>query len=438
MRPSHGRAIPQRLHAATKFAYHHARGAAVKAMAKYARSRATRKHGGGFKKRYTPKTVLGKRKIASSAGGVSKRRKVYSSKRIKPYSKRGGKRRGGSFSNAIAKVDSSAFSLGPGPRLFSGFRRTQQPTTVNCTISSRVSSTPSQQAVQLLPTYFFAGDGSAGDPSRQSAFTIDSYILNRAERWLANFQNSVPTQTPGGTNQGRDGMRNTQKFVVNKIHYDQQIRNMSNQDVDVILYDVVMRNNVQPNLTRATGTNLPVADPLKDWESGLLIEQIQGGLYLGTRLGAIGTTPFMSTAFCKLYRIAKVTKKTLSSGAVHHHHITVKPRQMFDTQVKRYADETAPDLDTTGLIGVSSRGPYLPGMSGFTILVASGSIGNNNVEKAQIGYTSTALDVVTKGSFSFSNFTRERRFHLNFDGLATNVNQIVTDDTDLIGPVQEA
>lgn len=219
--------------------------------------------------------------------------------------------------------------------------------------------------------------------------------------------------------------------MVNKLHYDQMIRNMSNQDADIILYDCILRSNVMPNI-RAGGSVAPVLD----WRAGLESERISAGTYIGTSVEtSVGTTPFMSSAFCKLYKIRKVTRKTLASGEVHHHHVTVRPRQMFDTQVLKEGNN--PDIGTGTL---NDRGRYLPGVTGFTILVASGSIGNASAatDKNLIGLTAVALDCVTKTNMSFSQFTRERRQHLNFDGLSTNVTSVVLDDTDIITAPGEA
>lgn len=108
----------------------------------------------------------------------------------------------------------------------------------------------------------------------------------------------------------------------------------------------------------------------------------------------------------------KVTKKTLSAGEVHHHMVTVKPRNMFDVQQTGYGN-----AENAGLSS-ASRGMVIPGLSGFTIVTGLGSIMGATGDVNQISTSTVALDVVTKTTGSFASFTRERRFHLTFDGLS--------------------
>lgn len=423
------------------FIYNNTKGALIGArMGKYARTGVRARVGRSIKRKAT--VYAGTKRRGSVLAAPPAKRRVFKSRPRKQL--RGGKRRGGgskrsSFANAIAKTGSSNFSIGSGPKLYSGFKRTQLPTTFNCTFTQRVSGTSSTQSVVLLPTYGLRATGETGDTASQSQFTIDKSLLDTAERWLANNTNSSAAQTYSGPTGRRAGVRNTMKFVVNKIHYDQMIRNMSNQDADVVLYDCVLRSGVTPNqpYQGSAGFNQQPLDPLADWRNGLEVERIAAGAYLGaTTINSVGTTPFHSSAFCKLYRVAKVTRKTLSSGEVHHHHVTVRPRNMFDTQVDKVGN--IPDVTAATL---NTRGMYIPGLTGFTILVANGSIGNNPdvATNNQIGMTAVALDVVTKTSASFSQFTRERRQHVNFDGMSTNnITAVVLDDTDAITTVQAA
>ncbi|AJC52530.1 putative capsid protein [Trifolium-associated circular DNA virus 1] len=421
------------------FIYNNTKGALIGArMAKYARTGIRARVARSNKRKAT--VYAGTKRRGSVLAAPPAKRRVFKSRPRKQL--RGGKRRGGgskrsSFANAIAKTGASNFSIGSGAKLYSGFKRTQLPTTFNCTVTQRVSGTSSTQSVVLLPTYGLRATGETGDTASQSQFTIDKSLLDTAERWLANNTNSSAAQTYSGPTGRRQGVRNTMKFVVNKLHYDQMIRNMSNQDADITLYDCVMRSGVDPNQAPQLSPIPNQADPLADWRNGLEVERIAAGAYLGaTTINSVGTTPFHSSAFCKLYRVAKVTRKTLSSGEVHHHHVTVRPRNMFDTQVDKIGN--IPDITQTNL---NTRGTYIPGLTGFTILVASGSIGNNPdvATNNQIGMTAVALDVVTKTSASFSQFTRERRQHVNFDGMSTNnITAVVLDDTDAITTVQAA
>lgn len=385
-------------------------------------------------------SMAAKRKRASTAATPRKRTKAafktrYTPSRKKPVAvkrkwtaarrttkKKGGRRTANTFANAIAKTSSSSFSIGRGPRLFSGFKRSQLPITFTSTCTQRLEGESGRQLVNTLSTYSIqpASTGAAvADTQWRSDNWLDSELLFRMNRWLS-------TGTPTLTGGARDASF-TNKFVVNYLRYDTQLRNMSNQDQTITLYDCVPRLGVSPNYI-STGKAI---DPLNDWGGGLFI---QGGGQTGRPVlpTTPGTTPFMSVAFCKLYKIRKVTKKVLSSGEVHHHYLNIRPRTMFDSA----------QTQTMGYGQLNDRGSLIPGLSGFTIVVATGSIVNDATTKVNVTYSKPTLDVVTTCKASFASFTRERRQHMSFDGLALDASGAVyqgpLDDTDAIVAVGAA
>lgn len=349
-------------------------------------------------------------------------------------------RSSGSLSSAIAKTSASSFSFGSGPRLFSGFKRTQQPTTFTSTCTTRVAGGSGQQAVSYLPSYHISAGLNAEDVAYQSNYWIDGALLDRAERWLQAY--SLAPEgfvNPGGTAATfRAGAAQTMKFVCNYLKYDQQVRNVGNQDVTITIYDVVLRSGVTPNDRGTIGQN--IVDPIQDWSDGLALEtnpSNQTGSLAQPRLNSPGTTPFHSTAFCKLYKIRRVTKKTLASGEVHHHRITMKPRNMFDNQNINTSPSTTP--------GLRDRQMCMAGLTGLSIITVSGSIVNASTTQTNITYSPAVIDCVTTCSGSFSQYTRERRMHMAFDGLTTDANlaageryQAPLDDTDQIASVVNA
>lgn len=225
----------------------------------------------------------------------------------------------------------------------------------------------------------------------------------------------------------RAGHIATRKFVVNYLKYDQTIRNVSTQDLDLTLYDVVLRNGVDPNIELGQ-------DPVTVWDNGLNLEsgpsRQPGANYGNYTVNSPGTTPFHSQAFCKMFKIKKVTKKTLSAGEVHHHLVTVRPRNMFDGQGTQAIP--APS--------VYSRGIYTPGLSGFTMIVGKGSLVNSATVKMSVTYSKPAVDVISLCTGSFSSFSKDRKFHYAYDGLDnTKIDyQGVQDDAGLIRPDEAA
>lgn len=334
----------------------------------------------------------------------------------KTYKKKPGRR--GSIADAIAKTGTSAFSIGSGPKLFSGFKRTQLPTTFLSTATQRCSVQVGEQCANLLPTWRIepAAPGAlVADTIYTGTNWVDGELLFRANRWLQTNQ----SPTLGQSNYGKNL---TNKFVVNYLKFDFALRNMSNMDITLTLYDCVLRSNVSPNVY-GSGEASHSIDPITDWSQGLNMNN-QGTTGRVADINRPGQVPYSSTVFCKLYKIRKVTKKVLSSGEVHHHYVTVKPRQLFDSVV-------AQDGAT-----VSSHGKYLPGISGFTMMTCFGSIVNEATTKERISTSAPALDVVTTTRASFASYTRERRNHLQFNGLAAKstgeIYQGVLDDTDAI------
>lgn len=352
---------------------------------------------------------------ARSRGPARKRARVVRPKRVK---------RGRAVSrraNPAAKTGASLFRFGAGPRVPRGFKREKLPTTFTSTTALRINGIAGTQAVDYLPTYQINAANQVDAPTQEqgtynSAFTIDHRLLRRAELWLAHGTMSIASVAgPAFARSQQDGERSTMKYVCNFLRYDQMIRNMSLQDVDIILYDCVLRSSVVPSSPEG-GANLDkLPNPITDWESGLLNERspsTQSATFQpGMRYQSPGTTPFQSTLFTKLYKIVKVTKQTLSAGEVHHHHINLRPRNLFDGQQKDL-------MDSSMTISASSRGAVFPGLTGFTMIVALGSIVNNKTVKTTISTSAVALDVITKTTGSFASFTRERRRHLQFDGIA--------------------
>lgn len=342
------------------------------------------------------------------------------------------------------------FRIGTGPRLSRGFKRARLPTTFTSTTTQRIEGVAGTQATAYLPTYRInaptAADASQAQPAVASAYTIDHQLLRRAELWLAEGQaQNAAIVGPSAAASAQFGLRATNKYVCNFLRYDQMIRNMSLQDVEVTLYDCVLRSSVVPNFVEpgvpsTTPVQNRLPDPMEDWEAGLLMERgpaTQSTASMQTnqlRRQSIGTTPFQSTVFTKLYRVSKVTKVTLSAGEVHHHHINVRPRNMFDgIQRDTY--------DSSLTISASSRGSLLPGLSGFTILVATGAIVNNKTTKNLIATSAIGIDVVTKCSGSFSSYTREHRQHLQFDGFPKDLppadyQGVQDDDGEIVPDVQ--
>lgn len=340
---------------------------------------------------------------------------------------RKGRPRRGPRSSPSARSGSSYFSIGNGPRLFPGFKRTQQPTTFTGTVTARITCSAGQCQYAILPTYRIPAGTLAVDTQIDSFTWVDSQILNRANRWLQDYQNSAQGAAAGTAN--HTGQTHTTKFVCNYLKYDMMCRNATNQDLTITFYDCVLRSGAMPNLRN--GGILPILD----FDEGLAVlngSAVQTGAYL-KRMNAITVTPFMSPLFCKLYKVRKTTTRTMASGEVHHHIVTCKPRNLFDTTV--YGQDNA--MPTTA---TNDRGPYIQGISGFTMVQISGSIGHATATVSNVTTTPSALDVIVATSGSFSMFTRERRMNYTFDQLDTNLTAaqitVINDDTDAPGTVQ--
>lgn len=386
------------------------------------------------RKRVSSNTYKGSKRARLAALAPALKRKgnswtVKKTVRATPYIRkravrgRQRRRRSGKRGGAFAKTSASYFSLGRGPRLFPGFKRTQLPTTFTSTFTARLNGFLGYQAASLLPTYSIAAGANTEDSLYSSNWTIDWGLLTRAEEWLAQNENAPDAtaynSTAGAAN--RSGARWTQKYVVNYLKYDHAIRNMSNQDQSMTLYDCVLRPGVMPS----QGASM---DPLADWNNALKNEYNPSRQTLTDGIAGwskMGTTPFMATGFCRLYKVKKVTKRTLAAGETHHHIVTVKPRNLFDGQA----------VGAQNSSGLVARGQFIPGLTGFTMVVFSGNIINQQATPTLITTNAGALDVLTTCNASFAKFTRERRFHMQFDGLTHDTAPIystVLDETDAI------
>lgn len=115
----------------------------------------------------------------------------------------------------------------------------------------------------------------------------------------------------------------TQKTVLQELHGELQINNCTTGVQRVTLYDVYARRDAYQ--TSATNMTPNIA-----WGQGMA-DEITGGSI--TRNQVVGSTPFDSELFCKLYKVFKVTHIDLAPGQTHYHRISAKPNYVMDNEL---------------------------------------------------------------------------------------------------------
>lgn len=166
--------------------------------------------------------------------------------------------------------------------------------------------------------------------------------------------------------------------------------NQDVNDVTVWIYTLILRNDIG-----GVGLNPP-----NDWLQGIVDETGAATDYVQPN-----STPFQSKKFTGRWKVHKVDKFVLSSGAQHIHHILCKPYHKVNQE--RFTNTNSSAAGTGGAInGIN----YL---TSATMIVTQGGLVNDQTTKTNVSYGQTAVDFAISWRYQFHGLQDDNTKYYN-------------------------
>lgn len=208
----------------------------------------------------------------------------------------------------------------------------------------------------------------------------------------------------------------TNSTWLDDMHCYLTLLNQDSNDCTIWLYSCVLRNDVGN-----TGIN-----PAGDWEQGLIDE---GGASDDHRVPY--STPFQSKKFTTRWKVTKVQRFVLSSGAQHIHHVAMYPKHKINRN--RY--------NNTGVLptgtGAATNGVnYLTACTMFVVL---GGLTNSAANKTQVGFGESAVDYAASWRYQAHGFAEDKTiFYKNVSYPVLTAPQIIQEKTGVVQAIVNA
>lgn len=188
----------------------------------------------------------------------------------------------------------------------------------------------------------------------------------------------------------------TANAYLNYAHQDITLLNQSNSDCILWIYDLMIREEVG-----GAGLN-----PLLDWKQGIIDE---GGAVDDWLIPY--STPYQSKKFTQRWRVLKVRKFTLSSGAIHQHRIEMYPKHKINAE--RVNNTASAGTGTGGgIIGVR-------GMTSTCMFVTLGGLVNDTVSTVNVGTAATGLDILSVVKYDFMGIGADQTLYSKTSSFGT-------------------
>jgi len=189
--------------------------------------------------------------------------------------------------------------------------------------------------------------------------------------------------------QGGVSNANSVRFVLRHGKETVTMRNQSNSNARVFLYDVVCKNDPP---------SAAFDSPYECW--------IKGNTDFGS-VGAelvVGQTPLFSPEFKQFYSVNNVTQVHLEPGQQHVH------------TVYHYYNKVVDSVRFQNSVSLS-----LSGLTRFTMLVAYGALGHESATPATVTFLPVTLDLATSFEYSYGWIEKSQPTHTIVDANPTAV-----------------
>lgn len=208
--------------------------------------------------------------------------------------------------------------------------------------ATRLTYAVNQQATTVLPAVYNSSD--VGNILAQAATIV----------------------TSSGTN-------TNYKCLLESFNAKLMITNQTNDVVRLTLYDIVPRRDI---------TNASYCPPNNAWVTG--DAAAAGGT---SAYQYVGSTPFQTPAFTRLYKVQKVTTLDLHTGGHHIHRTVGKPMLTFDKQ-------TITEI-------TAGSNTAIRNLTAYTMVVIHGYPVNDGTTKTNVGLANGAVDMVLVKQYKF-------------------------------------
>jgi len=228
-----------------------------------------------------------------------------------------------------------------------------------------------------------------------------SYTLGTAADMQLLFANI------GASGTGQD----TTRMIVKNMKMKWNLTNQSNANCIITLYDIEYRNDANVG---------DFGTPILAWANGIARAE-EGGDAPG--IANVGSTPFMSSDFCRNYRVVKVTKIYLDPGKSHVHFIRIASNKMLNN----------------GMTDPSAQPVAYRGFSHGLMAVFQGLPVNDGTTDTLIAMGSGAVDIVEEREYqqAYPQYGLKRYYNDNNQGTITT-EKFVGDETGDVETYTEA
>jgi len=189
--------------------------------------------------------------------------------------------------------------------------------------------------------------------------------------------------------QGGTSNNNTVRFLLKKGRQVITLRNQSNSNARVWLYDIV---------TKREPPSTALDSPVECWIKGNTDFGNTGAEFV------IGQTPHFSPEFRQYYAINKVTQFELEPGMQHVHSVYHKYNKIVDSV--RFQNSVSLTL---------------AGLTRFCVVVAHGALGHEALTPATISYMPVTLDMAYLNEYSYGWIEKTQPSHAIVDSNPTAI-----------------
>ena len=172
-----------------------------------------------------------------------------------------------------------------------------------------------------------------------------------------------------------------------------QIVNVQNIMTTIWIYECVLRRDISEG----------GIDAVNDWKGGI---DLEGGS--STDYTTPYATPFTSKRFCLKWKVAKVTRSLVAPGETHVHYVN----GVVNHKLSSGRLYTAAGSNATGEDGIG-------GLTVCVVVVALGGVWNDQINKSDIGYSPTALDIAYTKKYDVMGTVEDKKYYTVQNNLAT-------------------
>lgn len=208
----------------------------------------------------------------------------------------------------------------------------------------------------------------------------------------------------------------TRRMMVESVHCKIRMKNHTNAQIDVVLYDIVPKKDE----ARDVSGTLPSAR----WTTGIGHERVDlGGTTDNAQVDLLpGATPFQSQYFCQYYTVKKVTRFVLHAGSEHHHIIKILPKYL---------------MNRTGTVDLR----LMRGLSTYCMAVIKGPIAHDaGGAPVRVTYAPCVMDYVCETQYKFRSMEKNVTGYSQYTMLPDTMPspQTVLEDEDTVAPIASA